>query len=54
MASEIIEFTRNQFLSEAGTTILGQANSFPKNVLKLLDIDFSPDTSKSDNKKNQI
>lgn len=39
MASEVIEYARNQFLYDSGTTILGQANAFPKNVLKLLDFD---------------
>ncbi|WP_422730631.1 flagellin [Paenibacillus popilliae] len=30
------DFTRNQILVQAGTSMLAQANSAPQNVLKLL------------------
>lgn len=36
MAAEMTEFTRNQILVQAGTSMLAQANSMPQNVLKLL------------------
>lgn len=36
MAQEITEFTRLQILQQSGTAILGQANSIPQSVLKLL------------------
>ena len=36
MASEMIEFTRNQIVSQAGTAMLAQANSIPQGVLRLL------------------
>jgi flagellin len=36
MASEMVKFTRSQILSQAGTSMLAQANSAPQSVLKLL------------------
>jgi len=36
MAKEMTDFTRNQILVQAGTSMLAQANSMPQNVLKLL------------------
>ena len=36
MASEMMEFTRNQILSQAGTAMLAQANQVPQGVLSLL------------------
>ncbi|MBN9375689.1 MAG: flagellin [Cellulomonas sp.] len=36
MASEMVNFTRNQILSQAGTAMLAQANSMPQSILKLL------------------
>ncbi|MFP4235107.1 MAG: flagellin, partial [Nitriliruptoraceae bacterium] len=36
MASEMVEFTRNQILSQAGTSMLAQANMVPQSVLSLL------------------
>ncbi|MGQ0843535.1 MAG: flagellin N-terminal helical domain-containing protein [Sporichthyaceae bacterium] len=36
MASEMVSFTRNQILSQAGTAMLAQANSAPQGVLQLL------------------
>jgi flagellin len=36
MASEMVEFTRSQILSQAGTAMLAQANQAPQNVLRLL------------------
>jgi len=36
MAQEMIEFTRNQIVSQSGTAMLSQANMIPQNVLKLL------------------
>lgn len=36
MAQEMTEFTKNQILVQAGTTLLAQANSLPYNLLKLL------------------
>lgn len=36
MASEMVTFTRNQILTQAGTAMLAQANAVPQNVLGLL------------------
>ncbi len=36
MALEMVEFTRNQIMSQAGTAMLAQANSIPQSVLSLL------------------
>ena len=36
MASEMVEFTKNQILTQAGTAMLAQANSQSQNVLALL------------------
>ena len=36
MASEMDSFTRAQILSQAGTSMLAQANQLPQSVLKLL------------------
>jgi flagellin len=36
MASETVEMTKNQILSQAGTAMLAQANQIPQNVLSLL------------------
>lgn len=36
VASEMIEFTRNQIVSQAGTAMLAQANLIPQGVLQLL------------------
>ena len=36
MALEMVEFTRNQILSQAGTAMLAQANMAPQSVLSLL------------------
>jgi flagellin len=36
MASEMVEYTKNQILSQAGTAMLAQANSQSQNVLSLL------------------
>jgi flagellin len=36
MAMEMTNFTRNQILLQAGTSMLGQANQLPQSVLKLL------------------
>lgn len=36
MAAEIVEFTKNQVLTQAGTAMLAQANSQSQNVLALL------------------
>jgi flagellin len=36
MALEMVSFTRAQILSQAGTSMLAQANQAPQNVLKLL------------------
>ena len=36
MASEMVEFTKNQILQQAGTAMLGQANTIPQSVLRLL------------------
>ena len=36
MAAEMVTFTKNQILQQAGTAMLGQANSVPQTVLSLL------------------
>ncbi|MGN6612424.1 MAG: flagellin, partial [Angustibacter sp.] len=36
MAQEMVQFTRNQILTQAGTAMLGQANQAPQSVLQLL------------------
>jgi flagellin len=36
MASEMVSFTRSQILTQAGTSMLSQANQAPQNVLSLL------------------
>jgi flagellin len=36
MAQEMVEFTRSQILSQAGTAMLAQANQAPQSVLRLL------------------
>jgi flagellin len=36
MAQEMVQFTKNQILSQAGTAMLAQANQAPQSVLKLL------------------
>jgi flagellin len=36
MAAEMVQFTRSQILSQAGTAMLAQANSAPQGVLQLL------------------
>jgi flagellin len=36
MASEMVNFTKNQVLQQAGTSMLAQANQAPQNVLSLL------------------
>jgi flagellin len=36
MASELIEFTKNQILLQSSTSMLAQANLMPKTVLELL------------------
>jgi flagellin len=36
MASEMVNFTKNQILTQAGTAMLAQANQAPQSVLKLL------------------
>ena len=36
MASEMVNFTRDQILLQAGTAMLAQANSAPQTILKLL------------------
>ncbi|MEM7324491.1 MAG: flagellin [Actinomycetota bacterium] len=36
MASEMVNFTKNQILQQAGTAMLGQANAIPQSVLRLL------------------
>ncbi|HET9143748.1 flagellin [Actinophytocola sp.] len=36
MAMEMVKFTRSQILSNAGTSMLAQANSAPQSVLQLL------------------
>ena len=36
MAEEMVNFTKNQILQQAGTAMLGQANAIPQSVLRLL------------------
>ncbi|HEX7490536.1 MAG TPA: flagellin [Candidatus Limnocylindrales bacterium] len=36
MAAEMVTFTKNQIMQQAGTSILAQANSAPQNILTLL------------------
>ena len=36
MATEMVNFTKNQILLQAGTAMLGQANAVPQSVLSLL------------------
>jgi flagellin len=36
MASEVVDFTRNQILIQSGTAMLAQANTIPQSVLQLL------------------
>ena len=36
VAAEMVEFTRTQILQQAGTAMLGQANTVPQSVLRLL------------------
>ncbi|MDD3001267.1 MAG: flagellin, partial [Candidatus Riflebacteria bacterium] len=36
IASEMTEYTRNQILSQAGTSMLAQANALPQTALQLL------------------
>jgi flagellin len=36
MAMEMASFTRHQILTQAGTSMLAQANQVPQNVLSLL------------------
>ncbi|MGI9598192.1 MAG: flagellin [Acidimicrobiales bacterium] len=36
MATEMVDFTKNQILQQAGTAMLGQANSIPQSILRLL------------------
>ena len=36
MAQEMVEFTRNQIMQQAGTSMLAQANQVPQSVLSLL------------------
>jgi flagellin len=36
MASEMIDFTRNQILQQSGTAMLAQANQAPQSILRLL------------------
>jgi flagellin len=36
MAAEMVNFTKNQIMQQAGTSILAQANSAPQNILTLL------------------
>ena len=36
MASEMVNFTKDQILLQAGTAMLAQANSAPQTILKLL------------------
>ena len=36
LSSEIVDFTKNQILVQAGTSALAQANQAPQSVLKLL------------------
>ena len=36
MATEMIDFTRNQILQQSGTAMLAQANQAPQTILRLL------------------
>jgi len=36
MADEMVKFTKNQVLQQAGTAMLGQANQIPQSILSLL------------------
>ncbi|HEV7525611.1 MAG TPA: flagellin, partial [Acidimicrobiia bacterium] len=36
MAAEMVNFTKNQILLQAGTAMLAQANSAPNSILRLL------------------
>jgi flagellin len=36
MAEEMVNLTKNQIISQAGTAMLAQANQLPQNVLRLL------------------
>jgi flagellin len=36
MAAEMVEFTKNQVLSQAGTAMLAQANQIPQSILSLI------------------
>ena len=36
MAKEMVDFTKNQILSQAGNAMLSQANSQPQSVLRLM------------------
>lgn len=36
VAQEMVEFTRNQLVSQSGTAMLAQANTLPQNVMQLL------------------
>jgi flagellin len=36
MAAEMVEFSKNQILQQAGTSMLAQANQAPQGVLSLL------------------
>jgi flagellin len=36
MAKEMVTFTRNQILQQAGVAVLSQANAMPQSVLQLL------------------
>ncbi|MDR2537737.1 MAG: flagellin, partial [Treponema sp.] len=36
MASEMVDFTKNQILSQAGTAMLAQANQRTQGILQLL------------------
>lgn len=36
MATEMVEFTKNQILQQAGTAMLSQANAIPQSILQLL------------------
>ncbi|MDG2114860.1 MAG: flagellin, partial [Actinomycetota bacterium] len=36
MAQEMVQFTRHQIMTQAGTAMLAQANQIPQSVLSLL------------------
>ncbi|NHN19420.1 flagellin, partial [Bacillus amyloliquefaciens] len=36
MSKEMVKFSKNQIISQAGTSMLAQANQSPQNVLQLL------------------